>query len=76
MFGQGALTAANATYAFADQADVLINARLAADALGATRMDRPEWTAVNPATGEMYCTLTNNRSRTAANADARQPARL
>ena len=60
-------------YVFADQADILVNTRLAADALGATRMDRPEWTAVNPATGEMYCTLTNNSSRTAANADAPNP---
>jgi len=73
VFGQNGLTASNATYPFADQADVLINARLAADALGATRMDRPEWTAVNPATGEMYCTLTNNSSRTPANTDAPNP---
>ena len=73
VFGQGPLTAANAAYAFADQADVLTHARLAADALGATRMDRPEWTAVNPATGEMYCTLTNNSSRTVANTDAPNP---
>ena len=70
VFGQGPLTAANG---FANQADVLINARLAGDALGATRMDRPEWTAVNPATGEMYLTLTNNSSRTAATVDAPNP---
>jgi uncharacterized protein len=36
-------------------------------------MDRPEWTAVNPVTGEMYCTLTNNSSRTPANTDAANP---
>ena len=73
VFGQGPLTAANAAYPFDSQADVLINARLAGDALGATRMDRPEWTAVNPATGEMYCTLTNNSSRTVATTDAPNP---
>ncbi|MBB4155608.1 hypothetical protein GGQ80_003533 [Sphingomonas jinjuensis] len=74
VFGQGPLTATGyATYAFADQADVLTHARLAGDALGATKMDRPEWTAVNPVTGEMYCTLTNNSSRTVANTDAANP---
>lgn len=52
-----------ARYAFADQADVLVNARLAADAVGATRMDRPEWCAVHPHTGEIYYTLTNNSNR-------------
>ena len=52
-----------ASYRFADQADVLVNARLAADAVGATRMDRPEWCAVNPANGEIYYTLTNNSNR-------------
>lgn len=51
------------TYAFADQADVLVNARLAADAVGATKMDRPEWCSVNPANGEVYYTLTNNSNR-------------
>jgi len=55
--------AAYATYAFADQGDVVINARLAADAVGATRMDRPEWCAVHPTTGEIYYTLTNNSNR-------------
>lgn len=52
-----------AGYAFADQADVLVNARLAADAVGATKMDRPEWCATHPQTGEVYYTLTNNSSR-------------
>ncbi len=52
-----------AGYAFADQADVLVNARLAADAVGATKMDRPEWCAVHPTTGEIYYTLTNNANR-------------
>ncbi|TXC71206.1 PhoX family phosphatase [Sphingomonas ginsenosidivorax] len=73
VYNTGVLTSANATYAFSSQADVLTNVRLAADVLGATKMDRPEWTAVNPATGEMYCTLTNNASRTAAGVDASNP---
>ena len=50
-------------YKFANQADVLIHARLAADAVGATKMDRPEWSAVHPITGEAYFTLTNNSNR-------------
>ncbi|MBI5268367.1 MAG: PhoX family phosphatase [Burkholderiales bacterium] len=52
-----------AGYAFADQADVVVNARLAADAVGATKMDRPEWCATHPGTGEIYFTLTNNSNR-------------
>ena len=55
--------AAYATYAFADQADVVVNARLAADAVGATKMDRPEWCSTNPANGEVYFALTNNSNR-------------
>jgi secreted PhoX family phosphatase len=58
--GEGPLTAANG---FASQAEVLIQARLAAQAVGATPMDRPEWIAAHPKTGEMYATLTNNEQR-------------
>jgi secreted PhoX family phosphatase len=75
VFGQNGITAAAATYPFADQADVLVNARLAADVVGATPMDRPEWTAVNPASGEVYLTLTNNNAalRPLGGTDAANP---
>jgi hypothetical protein len=74
-FGSNGITASNPAYAFSDQADVLINARLAADAAGATKMDRPEWGAVNPLNGEVYMTLTNSNasSRTLASTDAANP---
>ncbi|MCX7660086.1 MAG: DUF839 domain-containing protein [Caldimonas manganoxidans] len=52
-----------AGYTFADAGDVLIHARIAADAAGATKMDRPEWGNLNPANGELYITLTNNSNR-------------
>ncbi len=53
----------NLAAAFADQSEVLTYARMAADILGATPMDRPEWTTVAP-NGDVYCTLTNNSRRT------------
>ncbi len=58
--GQGSLTAANG---FADQGDVLIKTRQASDLLGATKMDRPEWLAIDKSSRWVYCTLTNNSSR-------------
>ena len=58
--GQGPLTAANG---FADQGEVLIKARQASDLLGGTRMDRPEWLAIDESSRWVYCTLTNNTQR-------------
>jgi secreted PhoX family phosphatase len=58
--GKNGLTAERG---FASQADVLIKTRQAGDVAGATKMDRPEWTAVNPKDGSVYCTLTNNSQR-------------
>ena len=49
------------------QAEVLAFARLAADAVWATPMDRPEWATVGPE-GDVYMALTNNRARTAPDA--------
>src|SRR3546814_11095978 len=50
--------AANTTLAASDefksQAEVLIHARLAADAVGATKMDRPERVSVHPGRGDVY----------------------
>lgn len=50
-------------YRFENLADICVNTRLAAGAAKATRMDRPEWTAVNPFNGEVYITMTENPDR-------------
>ncbi len=62
----------NPNFAGADDAEVqariLVKTRMAADAVGATMMDRPEWTGARPRCDgfdqvEVYCTLTNNNRR-------------
>lgn len=62
-YGKNGLNESNTTYPFKSQADVVTFARLAGDAVGATKMDRPEWCTVNPVNGEIYVTLTNNSNR-------------
>lgn len=71
--GFGPLVEGNA---FTSQATILLNARGAADLLGATKMDRPEDIEVSPVNGQVYVALTHNPDRTAGGAtgvDAANP---
>ena len=65
-------------------AKILIEARRAADAVGATQMNRPEWTGPRPRIGgfdevevegevEVYCTLTDNNRRGTTTASSNLP---
>ena len=59
-FGENGIDESNG---FASQADVMINARTAADLLGATMMDRPEDIETSPLNGKVYMIMTNNTQR-------------
>ena len=69
--GQGGLDQSSG---FPGQAEVLVNARAAADVVRPTKMDRPEWIAMHPQSRDMYVTLTNNSSRGTDKGPAVDPA--
>ena len=73
-FATNGLDAANATFSFVDQADVLTHARIAGDILAATPMDRPAWTQINVTTGEILLALTGDSASVGAtNVNAANP---
>jgi hypothetical protein len=68
--GQGPLTNANG---WESQAQICVSTRAAADAVGATAMDRPEDVDVSPVTKKVYMACSNNTNRNAGNVDASNP---
>lgn len=58
---------------FDSDAQIAVFARMAADKVGATKMDRPEWVSVSPVTREVYVTLTNNSKRKEDDVSAANP---
>jgi secreted PhoX family phosphatase len=60
IFGQNGLSEKSG---FESHADVLVHARMAAERVGATPMDRPEWITAHPDTGDIFISMTNNAKR-------------
>ncbi len=51
------------TTGMSSMAEICVKTRIAASAVGATTMDRPEWVTAHPGKAEVYCALTNNKNR-------------
>jgi uncharacterized protein len=67
------LTPENPALAGKSLNDILINTRAAADAVGATMMDRPEWIDTFPDKLTAIATLTNNSRRGTSSASVNNP---
>lgn len=63
--GRGAWLPLTESQMTADQ--IAVYTRMAASRVGATPMDRPEWLAVHPSTGEVFASLTNHAKRSESN---------